>query len=294
MAPVLARESSSWSSIRGLEVPRLGAGADAHGDGVFDAGARGAPGAKRREGDLRRGESRVLPCSVLRVPPAQTTPPPFFADAKGHQRAAALEVDAAPVPAGGFGGEVLARPFVVEPGAAGDLFCCPCRARSFRSPRAADGCSSSSPRPGAGPCGCSRRRPRASASACAVRARSSANSRAGTVAAIGIAVEREAPVVDPGVGGVLGRASEAERFAPGALVVAQPAERRIGERGVREHDLARGEFARVVGRRTEGASGRTSPGSRAARRPRRASRWRTTTRCDRRDVRRGRGENEAE
>src|SRR6266513_6337577 len=45
----------------------------------------------------------------------------FPAHAKRHQRAAVEQVDPGPVPAGGLGGEVGARPFVVEPGAAVDL-----------------------------------------------------------------------------------------------------------------------------------------------------------------------------
>src|SRR5207302_4462448 len=45
----------------------------------------------------------------------------FPAHAERRQRAAVEQVDPGPVPAGGLGGEVGARPFVVEPGAAVDL-----------------------------------------------------------------------------------------------------------------------------------------------------------------------------
>src|SRR5215831_17143678 len=43
------------------------------------------------------------------------------ADAERHQRRAVVEVDAGPVPAGCLRRQDLARPLVIEPGAAGDV-----------------------------------------------------------------------------------------------------------------------------------------------------------------------------
>src|SRR5206468_12221550 len=45
----------------------------------------------------------------------------FPAHAERRQRAAVEQVDPGPVPAGGLGGEVGARPFVVEPSGSVDL-----------------------------------------------------------------------------------------------------------------------------------------------------------------------------
>src|SRR5207247_11422178 len=87
---------------------------------ILDLRVRRAPCTLWRELNLVR---REVAHSSVRRPMTATRPQHTagrLAHAKGHQRAAVVEVDAGPIPTDGFGGQVLARPLVITPADAGD------------------------------------------------------------------------------------------------------------------------------------------------------------------------------
>src|SRR5438034_4064944 len=94
--------------------------ADAHRNRVINPGARRAPPTLRHELNLGRRKVSHTPIrrAMAAARPKRGAGP--VAHAKRHQRAAVVEVDADPIPAGGVGRHILARPFVIEPGCSGN------------------------------------------------------------------------------------------------------------------------------------------------------------------------------
>src|SRR6266513_5980465 len=166
----------------------------------------------------------------------------FPAHAKRHQRAAVEQVDPGPVPAGGLGGEVGARPFVVEPGAAHDL----------PAVDAAEDLQVGLAVVVAGLLGTvtlsaetrlalqkwlvgsEKRQVHVEFPRCDLRA-------------VLISLEHQPPVVDPDAGAVGLGLRQREPGARRALLVDQAAALRVGDGGVGKQYLERIEAARVVG-----------------------------------------------
>ena len=169
---MLARESSSWSSISGSSSSVDVAGVDAHGDRIARcpcaASATWRSGAKRTSVAARtrahaavaiaqRAAGPVAAPSLSRMRNAISAPPSSrLMPVQSQPRAS--------------GRQVLARPFVIEPRGAGDGDASRAERQRAASPRAAAGCSSSSPAPSPGPCG-SRRASPCSSGGCVARER---------------------------------------------------------------------------------------------------------------------------
>ena len=125
-----------------------------HCDGIGDSASAATSSAGPARNSTSAGRRICTrPPPSRRVPPAQRVRAVRATDAKGHQRAAVIQVDADPVPAHRLGVEVFARPFMIQPRLAGH--CVLARRADERAATRADAarCSSSwRPAPPA-PCG---------------------------------------------------------------------------------------------------------------------------------------------
>ncbi len=188
---------------------------------------------------------RTRPSLLRCVPPAHSDAAGAVAHSECHQCAAVGEVDAGPVPAGSFGSHDLARPFVIEPCAAGHgerLAVDGDRPRDSKlRPAVVEACLSRQralariatlPVGEHGPGGRERKLERESAR--------------GDLRPVHVAIERQRPVVDDDAGRVLARLRKTKALARCALVMPQPAGPGAHERRVREQQLPRSERARIL------------------------------------------------
>jgi ABC-type lipoprotein release transport system permease subunit len=229
---------------QGLDAPRAVPDAHFHGHRVLDARARRLPAAQRREPDriAAQGSGRTARGALRAAGPQGRAG--LVPDAESHHRAAIIEVHAEPVPARGLGGDRLAGPLVVEPGHPLDL-----EGAAFRDHAPVD----REMRLAVVVAGVGGRRPLAGEAAIALeqdRLRRREAKVEGKVLAVDLravvrALPSEPPVVDAHVGVARGRLHHALERAAAALRVEEARLARIGEGGMGEQHLLRGEAAGI-------------------------------------------------
>ncbi len=200
------------------------------------------PHAQRRKADFRR--LQVADHAVL-VLPSATGPvraAARIADSERHQRRSVVEIDADPIPSARLGGQVIARPFVVEPRGAAHLLRTACHRNG-----AADG----QMRPAVIVACLLRARPLAARAAASLQQwRRLCDEREVEVEVAGgysrlvrIPIQPQRPVADVHVGRGGCRFGQSQSCARGPLVVLQSRGARVGDRRVREQQLPRREAA---------------------------------------------------